>query len=421
MKYNLAGAFLLMFLFFQCSMNFPHKKPLIHLKENQFIGSQNLSDFLMKLDLLQSGKTQSVRIIHIGDSHIQMGYFSGEIRKDLQAKFSGTGIGFFFPNSLCGGYNPIGLKITSTSKWECDKITNLTSKFPIGITGLAMQPQDSVSNIHFAFSGREQVKTFAIFHQDLHNDFEFKCENAVITTKIFSENACITTFTLQEEISEAVVEIIQKNTIAPKTSIYAVSVNSPENEGINYNTFGVSGGQYKYFSRNAPLLIEQITALQPDLVIISLGSNDSYAKGIDKNQYREMVISFVRSMKAILPNTNFILTTPPDTEYDNQLPVSGNIVYTSILEAGKSTGCTVWDFYKTMGGLYTNKKWKELHLANKDGLHLTTQGYYLQGALFNYALSKAYEEKFNDKAWHNATEKVLNRNITSVKTTGETK
>lgn len=420
MKSCFAASVVLMLLFFQCSMNLPQKpRPvlrntaLVNVDADQLIRPEGIDQFLGKLHRLQTGKGDSaLTIVHIGDSHIQMGYFSGEVRNALQAQFGGQGIGIFFPNSLCSGYNPLGLDISSPSNWQCEKITSPDPVIPLGIVGMGMKSSDPLSTINISFKGKkEKVRTFTIFHENVQQTHEITCDNGQVATHNLNGRSSVTIVTLSEETDTAFIHF--KNTDGGKMPmiVYGISVNSPIAKGINYNTFGVSGGQYKYFAKNTPLLAEQLEALKPDLVIVSLGSNDSYDKKLTAEEYRDMVRSFVLKLKAASPGTEIILTTPPDTQFKDSKPVSGNIVYQGILDAGKQAGCTVWDFYNVMGGYGSVKRWKKQKLGNKDGLHLTSEGYYLQGQLFTLALARAMEQKYPGNGWLPKTEVILAKTL----------
>ena len=400
MKKKLAGLLLLTALFSQCGMNLSKDgEPFLDLSRDKLLYPENISRFLARLDKLK-GEDSLLRIIQIGDSHIQMGYFSGEVRDMLQTRFGGTGRGFFFPNGLCKGYNPVGMNIISTGNWECEKITNLDAKVPMGVVGMAMYTQDAAVSITVGFkSGKQEVKTVSILHGTIAGNYTIGCAGASVETRAFSEKSEITVITLPKAAEELTIDFKQEAGSGTPLVIYGLSVNTPATSGIDYNAFGVSGGQYKYFAKNTPLLLEQIKAFKPDLVIVSLGSNDCYDKQLTLKGYREMLQTFIRNMRAVSPNTEFLLTTPPDTQFEESKPVSLSIVNESILETAKKEHCTVWDFYTVMGGFDAMKKWQELELGNKDGLHLSTKGYYVQGQLLALALARALEERSPGNGW----------------------
>lgn len=397
---------------FQGNLNVPNNQNKTHLvidlEKDYILNPEHLESFFSKLFYLQENQGDSVvKIVHLGDSHTQMGYFSGEVRDALQARFGGKGIGIFFPNSLCFGYNPIGLDISSKTQWECEKVLNLKSNIPLGIVGLAMRSVDSVCTLNIAFKDKKKlVEEFTVFHQNLGENIEVVCPDGLVKTYLFSENSAMTKVVLNHPTAETAIFFRRKKDSNPFV-LYGMSVNSEISKGVNYNTFGVSGGQYKFLAENAPLMEEQMEAFKPDLLIISLGTNDAYVLGLTAEGFVQMLTKLIQNLKRVSPKTAFVLTTPPDTEFNKNKPVSREIVIQGILKAGKATECAVWNFNEAMGGENTFKKWQKLKLANKDGLHFNLEGYYLQGQLFNVALAKAMEKQFPGNGWLPETEKVV--------------
>lgn len=407
MKYKGIGMTFILLLA-GCSMNLPKNKiDLIEMKSNVVINEMNLSAILDKLNDLENKSnldTVPLCILHIGDSHVQMGHFSNTIRKGLQEEFGGSELGVFFPYILCGGYNPAGMALSSTSPWKCATNSKPDSTIQVGITGATAQTIDSITQIEFAFKGLERIKTVTLYHQKLNNDFEIRCEGAQITTIDTNNQTAFTSITLPGEATSIKVEIVKIHSGKHQFSLFGVSMNQLKSTGIDYHTFGVSGNQYKFYETLSPLFEEQLKDLKPDLLIISLGSNDAYRKDIDSIQYQNLIVNFVESLRKISPKTSFIITFPPDTKYKNERPDSEKTVLNSIRFAANKTQISAWDFHTLMGGFESNPKWQKIDLANKDGLHLTNDGYQIEGALFNLALAKALKNKYPTSSWLEKTE-----------------
>lgn len=56
----------------------------------------SLNNFFKKLDLLEKGQIDRLNIIHVGNSHTQAGFITGEIRNILQNRFGNAGRGLVF-------------------------------------------------------------------------------------------------------------------------------------------------------------------------------------------------------------------------------------------------------------------------------------------------------------------------------------
>lgn len=419
MKYPFIGLTFIFLMVAGCSMNSPKNKPeLIQMNTNLVSNEDQLATILARLNDLENKKENvlPVRILQIGDSHVQMGHFSNAVREGLQEQFGGSELGFFFPYILSGGYNPAGISISTDSKWKSATNSKPDSTIQVGITGATAQTIDSISYINFAFKGRAKIKTVTIYHQALENQFEIRCDGAAISTVDNNNNQTeFTTITLPEEDSEIKVEIVKLNPGEHNLSIYGVSMNQLRSEGIDYHAFGVSGNQYQFFAKLSPLFKAQVKDLLPDLIIISLGSNDAYRKDIDSTEYQRTMVHLIATLREISPTTAFLITSPPDTKYKNERPDSENTVLNSIRHTTKIMNISEWDFHSIMGGIESNPFWQKIDLANKDGLHLTNEGYQIEGALLNIALAKALKNKYPSSNWLEKTQQTYEKLVLKVK------
>jgi lysophospholipase L1-like esterase len=154
--------------------------------------------------------------------------------------------------------------------------------------------------------------------------------------------------------------------------------------------WGVNGAEVLSFLRN-PGLEANLAALNPDLVIISLGTNDAYGKNFDPVYFKRNYEKLLERLKKAAPNASFLLTAPGDCyrnrKYPN--PNTGKAV-SKMTELAQETGFALWNFYKVMGGYRSVVKWQYNGLATKDRVHLTGKGYKLQGELLFDALMRDY-------------------------------
>ncbi len=413
------GLILFSLLFTGCGMNLPkNKRVFIEMNSNVISNELYLSTILDRLNQLENQSnldTDPLCILHLGDSHVQMGHFTNAIRNGMQAEFGGSELGIFFPYALCDGYNPAEIDIRSNATWKCATNSRPDSSIQVGITGATAQTTDSISQIQFAFKGNKKLKTVSVYHQNLANQFEIRCEGALIQTHSNGRQTAFTIIALAEEAAEIQIEIIKLTADDKHFSLYGVSMNQLPSEGIDYHAFGVSGNQYPFYADLSPLFEAQLRDLNPDLIILSLGSNDAYRKGIDSIHYQQLITAFITTIQGIAPKISLIITSPPDTKYKNQRPASENIILNSIRQASQLTQISTWDFHTLMGGFESNPQWQKMNLANKDGLHLTDEGYQLEGKLFNIALAKALKNKYPSSTWLEKSEKEYQNQILKAK------
>jgi lysophospholipase L1-like esterase len=128
-------------------------------------------------------------------------------------------------------------------------------------------------------------------------------------------------------------------------------------------------------------LDQPIRQANPDLVILSFGSNDS-AGAVNKQAYEQKYQHLVDEIRKRAPNASILVVGPTD---GHTLDHSGRTLpgIDSVIDAQKEVaaknGLNFFDIRSAMGGPGSIDKWYANHLAGPDKLHFTTQGYQLLG------------------------------------------
>ena len=123
----------------------------------------SLQSFFDELDSLGAGKDTVLTIVHLGDSHIQAGYYSGKVMRLLQAQFGNAGRGWIAPFKLSKTNEPDDYFISSSVReWVTGRCIQANKKCPVGIGGIGIQsvsPSINFINRDPVFTGR--------FHTDI--------------------------------------------------------------------------------------------------------------------------------------------------------------------------------------------------------------------------------------------------------------
>ena len=100
----------------------------------------SLQSFFDELDSLGAGKDTVLTIVHLGDSHIQAGYYSGKVMRLLQAQFGNAGRGWIAPFKLSKTNEPDDYFISSSVReWVTGRCIQANKKCPVGIGGIGIQ------------------------------------------------------------------------------------------------------------------------------------------------------------------------------------------------------------------------------------------------------------------------------------------
>ncbi len=162
--------------------------------------------------------------------------------------------------------------------------------------------------------------------------------------------------------------------------------------GLVYHSIGVNGAKFKHYLA-AEFFVDQTVALAPDLLILSLGTNEALDYPYFDPQFANQMDSLIERLKAKNPNAKILLTTPPDSYRRKTRRNPGvEIIRNKITHYADLHNLACWDLYQVGGGKYSADLWKKNRLMRHDGIHFNVPGYALQGNLLYGALMKGYDE-----------------------------
>lgn len=158
---------------------------------------------------------------------------------------------------------------------------------------------------------------------------------------------------------------------------------------LKYYHTGINGASFQNLTPN-DTIFERIKTLQPDLIIISLGTNDAQGN-YNANNFRSQMSGFMDRVFAQISKPKIIFTLPPDTYKRRRHNADVEKVCDEIKTYAQQHGFAWWDMYTVMGGDKSIVKWEKNSLASKDKIHFSPKGYMLQGYLFYQAIMRSYQ------------------------------
>lgn len=200
------------------------------------------------------------------------------------------------------------------------------------------------------------------------------------------------TIYLDQPSSKLVMSGAKQSAAQQKVNLYGIMLENYQQSGILYHMIGVNGAKFEHFNKSIYFL-DQLQALEPDLIIISLGTNETISYGFNSELFYTEVDAFIHSLEQNLPYADILVTTPPDAlqarkHENNRIFKAKNLLLSYVLNHDLGG----WDFYEVMGGKGSMQNWYDYGLAQQDRLHLTRAGYELQGKLLFEAIIKGYDE-----------------------------
>ncbi|MEW6087080.1 MAG: SGNH/GDSL hydrolase family protein [bacterium] len=385
----------------------------INYDKNKIENSESLKVFYNKLENLKNTNKSKILIIHIGDSHIQADYFTGELRMLFHRYFGNAGLGIIFPYKLARTNSSSSYISFSNKKWKHDSIKNKHPEMTVGLCGISIETFAPGSEITINLKDNKDVdysfNKVTVFYEKDERAFGYFLNEAGRfnnTPGVFVDGSgeFYDVFRFDGPLKSVKLRTQQVNKNEDHFRFYGMLFENGY-YGIIYNSLGINGATFDDFNNNESS-IKQLSVLSPDLLIISLGTNESLGKIINPENFNDSVNRFISKIKHYNPNLDILFTIPPDnlltrriTDFAYKKDKSGKrvkeyykkkvylkneklgFIRNSIINYALKNNYAYWDLYSIMGGDGSIEKWHKKSLVQNDRIHFFKNGYELQGKL----------------------------------------
>lgn len=364
----------------------------IHPVFNRIQNSAGLDSFFHKLYKLKTTREGIVSVVHIGDSHIQADYLSGVVRNDLQQYFGNAGRGLVFPYQLAQSNAPQDISSSSNTRWMFNRVAHPEIPVTYGISGYGIKTDTDGASVSFSLqpdgSGIQSFNRLRFFLDSSQaNSWLLQTENTVVPFVIKNDsNRLLYNEVLLDSAASSfsLVSLPSGNT----KEFYGVLLEN-SNSGVLYHTIGVNGARYDHYNK-AGLFWKQLAALNADLFIISLGTNEAQGASFNEGSFRKEVSLFIQKLKITSPGASVLITTAADSYKRRKLNTVLRQINTTLVNYSVENNIPVWDLYRATNGHGSASSWSGRGLMNRDRIHFTAEGYRIQGGLLFSALAKGY-------------------------------
>lgn len=426
----------------------------VPLEYNNFYNASALNPFFEKLVALDTFHDRKLNIVHIGDSHIQADVMTNLMRVRLQEVFGNAGLGLVFPYSLIKTNGGKNVTFSSNISWNAEKNSDLSGitgyalstnkkNFVIELnlknkdytfntlkiitpdnqrlfelaTNVGkvtpLKPSAPKSISHKVTKGETLYSISKKYHstiaqvqkanklksnkirigQVLH--IPTKQLASAPDTKVDMSNATILNANaLYSYYAYDSLEVSDKIYLTPNTESSSFTLNGivleNNKNGIIYHTIGVNGAHFSDYNKSSRFF-EQIKALSPDLIVISLGTNETFGK-LSAERYDAEVTKFIEAIRNSYGQCPILLTTPPPSLYKKKNPNPLCMEYANtLIDNSIKENYSVFDLYRALGGNEAMTRFIQEKLIAGDRVHYTRDGYLEQGSLFYDAFMSNYQ------------------------------
>ena len=346
--------------------------------------------FETKLLACLTNDTASVSIVHIGDSHLQADFFPGELRRCLHRTFNAVqpARGLIFPYAVAKTNNPNSYRVAWNGNWTTRKALEQQCH-NLGLSGIEISSADTSATISIKLTDND-IPNYGGNILRVFYGAEAGCLPPV--PQIVRDSNCAATIDTNHFcISWALPCHTDSLTLAFSNvdSLHPFCLQGialTTGKGIEYHTIGVNGARVSSFLK-CDHLTAQLSVLKPDLVIVSLGTNDSYMNRFDSVGFCAQLGQFVGEIRTAQPNCAILLTTPGNNKFkDKTLNTNAVSCAKAIKQSAEKLNCCTWDFNAIMGSPDSLDLWNEAGRISSDFVHLTRSGYKFQARLLMDAI-----------------------------------
>ncbi|MDR1644419.1 MAG: GDSL-type esterase/lipase family protein [Tannerellaceae bacterium] len=382
-----------------------------------------LDRFYAGLDSLSAGRDTVITIVHLGDSHIQAGYYSGRTMRMLQQEFGNAGRGWIAPLKITRTNEPDDYFITTLIKdWTTGRSIQSSPRCPIGPGGIGIQTPAPFVNFDISIApnngagysfnqvvvyrgeksmpllpaGKLRDSTLAANGQPLPTGLQMIAD----TIRIARETD---TLQLQSTRRQPGTDVLLPAS-SFKNLYYGFSLTNGK-PGILYHSIGINGAMFVNYTDEG--YIRRLATLQPSLLILSLGTNESFGRRFSTNEFAGQVEAFLALVRKYLPQTAILFTTPP--ECYRRVTVNKQRRYVrnentervaqTILRVAAREGVACWDLFAATGGRKSAANWFDGKWMGRDRIHFSKEGYEEQGLLLYKALINLKQQNETEAAY----------------------
>lgn len=459
---------------------------------NRILNDKAISKSLQALDALSNKQNKKLRIVHIGDSHIQADILTDYMRQNLQSKFGNAGLGFAFPYKMAKTNGSLLAKLSSDISFENYRNVKPLDTLPVGLSGIAFYTNKKDFSIELNVRDDYKFNSIRIITPNNQNSFfvanTFEVKNEIIQTEVPKEvPKKITGYTTKKtnktinhkikkgevlsiiankydisvsqikkannlksdkinygktlkiptvvteripieepdtnDVASVEYEIITKEVttkkfqplsqmsfpmshdyynqvamdkifIIPNTEYNEFALNGIvlENDkpGVVYSAIGVNGAKCSDFSKY-DAFFQQLPALEPNLIVISFGTNESFDK-LENDVFIERLNQLIDNIRLFNYDAEILVTTPQPSQFGRRYKNHLVEQYAkSIIDQAEIKNYAVWDMYNDLGGAKNVNSNYRNGLITSDKVHYTYKGYKKQADDFFEALMQSLE------------------------------
>ena len=265
-------------------------------------------------------------ILQLGDSHTAADFFTGQIRRLLQAEFGDGGAGYVVPGRPRSGVRSSAMKIEASSGWTYAGLQAAKD---------AARAQFSLSGFEAATSLSGETLTYS-FEQPIAWDLievetttgpgaggfsislDGKLESGYRLDSP-SQDRIVVRLMPEQAAVDRVREIKITTLSSDPVRISGVNVRNRKS-GVSVSAIGFPGATVDIVNRfESNAFQAELKRMAPDVVVLAFGTNEGFNDNLDPSVYAGTYRKVIARIRRAAPDARLVVVSPPNA---NRLPAN---------------------------------------------------------------------------------------------------
>lgn len=341
--------------------------------------------FYRALGTLESGgdSRNVVRVLHYGDSILTTDELSGRVREILQTRFGDGGHGFILLGKPWRWYKHLNVEHGARGKWRSRVLTSdPVSDGLYGLGGVAFEAQRGSHGRAWAGTvdegSRVSVFDISYLEQPHGGSFDLSLDGKkleTISTDAVEKRTVHKTVDVRGGKGKIGVEFNNDGVLR----LFGVVMESGD-RGVVYDSLAINGARASVLGRyDEEHWAKELKRRDPSLIVLMFGANEGANRFLVLREYRVHLARLIRTMRAALPDTSFLVVGPLDQAKKNAGGTFDSWKMPRKLskaqrEVSLAEGCAFFDTWNAMGGKGSMGRWYRKGLGGGDFIHPTEHG-----------------------------------------------
>ncbi len=372
--------------------------PFIRYERN-FIEWSNISAISPFFTKLAQTPKRKLKILHIGDSHIQADFPTGYIRERMQQMFGYGGRGLIFPYKSAGTHAAYDYRTYSNGRWEYTRNVFREAVLDMGLIGATIHTTDSTAGFKIVFHEgfiRDNFTVLKIYCKQDSLSFDIKVKTSsesiplYVSCHDYASGKPYILINLPHPSDTIEVMVNKTDKKQNFFECYGLMIEGKDDNGVLYCSTGINGAGYRSLLKQR-LFESQLAEFKPDLIILDLGANDFYAGAFNEKEMESNLVKIIDMIQRSSPSTNIIISNSQDIYYRHRrsIPQCKNFMELT-KKVAAYRNCAFYNYYGVSGDGGSMAQWYKRGLGRADKVHLTAPGYYVKGELYLNAILNSY-------------------------------